>query len=284
MIVLLQGHDLVVYGMSTKNPTMMLKFSKGNAKLPKSTLIFSLPAGHTCPGAKDCQTSVVAVGDTRKIIDGEHQQFRCYAANAEVRLKDTFKLRQHNYGILRPHSMNRDVIVGILLDSMKATGMKGITKVRVHESGDYFTYSYFAAWMEVATAFPHLTFYSYTKSLPFLVRGKKEGIIPPNFIFTASKGGHFDRLIATNGFKSVTVTTTEAETQAAMTLGGKFDHDDTLPLGDADFYLQIHGVQRAGTMAAKYWDKLVKQKKGGYSRKNGIGNGGKALAPLQKAA
>jgi len=275
--------------MNNATPTTMLKFSKGNAKLPRTTMIFALPAGHTCPGAKECQTSVIAVGATRKIIDGEHQQFRCYAANAEVRLPDTFKLRKHNHDLLFPISTKPEAIVELILDSMKAAGMKKITKVRVHESGDFFTYSYFKAWMDVATAFPDLKFYAYTKSLPFLVRGQKEGIVPPNFIFTASKGGHFDYLIGPNGLKSVTVTTTEAETQAALTLGGKFDHDDTLPLGSDDFYLQVHGVQRAGTVAAKYWDKLSRAKVGGYSRKRKPNKlsppkAGKVKASLKKAA
>ena len=247
----------------------MLKFSKGNAKLGKDVLIFSLSAGHSCPGAKDCKSSVFQNADgSRRIEDGQDSSFRCYAASAEIRLPKVYELRRHNYDTLLS-LRETSKMVNMILDSMHKANMKGITKVRVHESGDYFNFSYFRAWMEVATAFPNVTFYSYTKSLPHVINGKAKGIIPPNFIFTASKGGHFDHLIEPNGFKSVTVTTTEAETEAAKAKGGKFDHDDSLPLGDADFFLQVHGQQPKGTDAAKYWDKLSRAKVGGYSKKNG---------------
>lgn len=247
----------------------MLKFSKGNAKLGKDVLIFSLSAGHSCPGAKDCKSSVFQNADgSRRIEDGPDSVFRCYAASAEIRLPAVFKLRKHNYDTMLG-LRETPKMVAMILDSMAATGMKGINKVRVHESGDYFSFSYFRAWMEVATVFPNVTFYSYTKSLPHVINGIAKGIVPPNFIFTASKGGHFDHLIEPNGFKSVTVTTTEAETEAIKVKGGKFDHDDSLALGDADFFLQVHGQQPAGTAAAKYWDKLSKAKVGGYSIKGG---------------
>lgn len=249
----------------------MLKFSKGNAKLGKDVLIFSLSAGHSCPGAKDCKSSVFLNPDgSRRIEDGPDNEFRCYAASAEIRLPDVFNLRKHNYDTLLA-LRETPKMVEMILASMHKAGMKKITKVRVHESGDYFSFSYFAAWMEVASIFPNITFYSYTKSLPHVINGIKKGIVPSNFIFTASKGGRFDHLIEPNGFKSVTVTTTEAETEAAKAKGGKFDHDDSLPLGDADFFLQVHGQQPAGTNAAKYWSKLSKAGKAGYSKTHRAG-------------
>lgn len=274
----------------------LLKFAKGNNKLPKSTLIFSLPAGKSCPGAKDCKSSVELTpgSDRFTVVDGPDAKFRCYAATSELIYKGVREARQHNFDLLLPMAQRRDVqgMVELILRSMHDKGMKGITAVRVHESGDYFTFSYFAAWMQVATAFPGVKFYSYTKSLPHVVRGKEAAIIPPNFYFTASKGGHFDYLIEPNGFKSVTVTTTAEETDAAKAKGGKFDHDDSLALGDADFYLQVHGQQPKGTPAAKYWDVLVKSGKGGYNKKRGKVNGAKIIKikrrpvrrPVRKAA
>lgn len=270
----------------------LLKLTRGNAKLSKTTLIFNLPAGHTCPGAKDCHTKVVESEGKRRIVDGPHNVFRCYAATAEVIYPKVFEARKFNHDLIRPLAEKKDVqgMVKLILASMATVDMTKIERVRVHESGDYFVFSYFAAWMAVAAVFPKIKFYSYTKSLPFVVRGKKEGIIPPNFIFTASKGGKFDYLIEQEGFKSVTVTTTEAETQAAKAKGGKFDHDDSLALGSSDFFLQVHGQQPKGTAAAKYWDRLVKEKRGGYNKKsaNGIlkhpAAKGKGQRRLKKAA
>ncbi len=270
----------------TNKPLIMLKFSKGNAKLGKDVLIFSLSAGHSCPGAKDCKTSVFQNADgSRRIEDGPDSVFRCYAASAEIRLPKVYELRRHNYDTLLA-LRETPKMVEMILKSMHAKGMKGIKKVRVHESGDYFSFSYFKAWMEVATVFPHVTFYSYTKSLPHVVNGIKKGVIPSNFIFTASKGGKFDHMIEPNGFKSVTVTTTQEETDAAIAKGGKFDHDDSLPLGDSDFFCQVHGVQPKGSDAAKYWDKLSRAKVGGYSKKKKTvpAHETNQPQPLQKAA
>ena len=38
---------------------MILKMSKGNKKLPKTTGIISLPAGLTCPGSNTCKAWTV---------------------------------------------------------------------------------------------------------------------------------------------------------------------------------------------------------------------------------
>ncbi len=255
----------------------MLKFSLGNNKLPKSTMIFSLPAGHSCPGAKDCKSFVNQdpVTGKRTIEDGPGTKFRCYAATSEGIYPGVFEARKHNFDLLKPMAERKNVqgMVELILSSMNQKGMKKVTAVRVHESGDYFSYSYFQAWMQVAAVFPNVKFYSYSKSLTHILRGKEAGIIPPNFYFTASKGGHFDYLIERGGFKSVTVTTTEGETDAAIAAGGKFDHDDSLALGDADFFLQVHGQQPKGTEAAKFWDRLVKSKRGGYNKKAKKANG-----------
>lgn len=271
-----------------------LKLTRGNAKLGKDTLIFNLPAGHTCPGAKDCHTKVVVNDEgQRRIVDGPDNKFRCYAATAEVIYPKVHEARKFNHDLILPLARKKDVqgMVELILASMATMPMSKINRVRVHESGDYFSFSYFAAWMQVATAFPNIKFYSYTKSLPHVVRGKSEGIIPPNFIFTASKGGMFDYLIEREGFKSVTVTTTQAETDAAIAGGGKFDHDDSMALGDSDFFLQVHGQQPKGTAAAKFWDRLVKEKRGGYNKKSANGilkdiqpKKGKGHGPLKRAA
>ena len=75
----------------------MLKFSKGNAKLGKGTLIFNLPAGKTCPGASLCKAFAV-MGDNGKttVQDGPETVFRCFAASSEAQYPATFAARAHN--------------------------------------------------------------------------------------------------------------------------------------------------------------------------------------------
>ena len=56
--------------------------------------------------------------------------------------------------------------------------------VRVHESGDFYSEKYMCDWFEIARNFPGLTFYAYTKSIPYVVKHIDE--IPNNFIVRCS--------------------------------------------------------------------------------------------------
>ena len=59
----------------------MLKFSFGNSKLLADTLIFSLPAGTTCPGADKCLAFVKETNGKLSVVDGPQMEFRCFAAS-----------------------------------------------------------------------------------------------------------------------------------------------------------------------------------------------------------
>ena len=79
-----------------------LKFAVGNAKLKKDTLIFDLPAGKVCPGAKDCHSWVnVDQYGKRSIQDGHYTEFRCYAASQEVLFTNLYKKRLYNLNLLK---------------------------------------------------------------------------------------------------------------------------------------------------------------------------------------
>ena len=67
----------------------LLKFGNPNDKLKKmvkrlgvTLKTFTLPAGYTCPGAKDCLSRADRI--TGKIKDGPDTEFRCFAASAEA--------------------------------------------------------------------------------------------------------------------------------------------------------------------------------------------------------
>ena len=65
----------------------LLKFSKSNGKL-SNRLIFSLPAGYSCPHAGVCRTT--ADRTTGEVTDhppgcSEARGYRCFAAMAEAR-------------------------------------------------------------------------------------------------------------------------------------------------------------------------------------------------------
>jgi hypothetical protein len=78
-----------------------LHFSKGNAKLTKR-LVFSLPAGRTCPGANICKAfvGIDSITGKRSIIDGKDMLFRCFAASSEVQYDAVYVNRKENLDLI----------------------------------------------------------------------------------------------------------------------------------------------------------------------------------------
>jgi len=243
----------------------LLKFSTGNGKL-KNRLIFSLPAGYSCPHAGVCKTfadrTSGAITDLPQYtgVTTEHD-FRCFAAMAEVR-PNVREARWHNWDLLREtiHSNgNQAMLVRDLIDlSLLMQPPKEL--IRIHESGDFWTENYMRAWIMVAQSRPQQKFYAYTKSLGMWLA--LHDSIPSNFYLTASQGGTLDYLIPKhpNVFKRVAhVVYTEEQ---AAELGLEIDHDDSHCLGDKPFALLVHGSQRAGSDASKAI--AQRKKEGGF--------------------
>lgn len=236
------------------NNNTTLKFGAGNAKLSTGIATFSLPAGHSCPFAKECLSKADKL--TGKIIDGKHCQFRCFAASQECAYPSVRQSRWNNFEIIRNTSG-----VQRLTRLLNAAVPQTFGHVRVHVSGDFFSAKYFEAWLNVARSNPHQIFYGYTKAIPFLVDYKR--FIPKNFRFTASRGGTCDALIDKHKLRSAEVVFSVNE---AKQRGLEIDHDDSHAIiGEKSFALLIHGTQPAGSEASKAWEK-VKHSIGGYSR------------------
>jgi hypothetical protein len=148
-----------------------------------------------------------------------------------------------------------------------------VNYIRLHPSGDFFNETYFKAWLNVAINNPAITFYTYTKSLAFLVKHKSK--LPANFKIIASKGGKFDSLIAKHNlvFAEVVFSTEEARRK-----GLDIDHDDSLAIkGDKSFALLLHATQPVGSLANEAW-KVIMRTVGGYAR-----NRKRGTAPASKS-
>lgn len=236
--------------------TDTLKFGMGNAKLSANIAIFDLPAGHSCPFAKDCLSKSDRI--TGKIIDGHHCQFRCYAASGEARATNVRKKRWGNFEILKGAKTEQKIG-----DVIQRSLPVGIDKVRIHSSGDFFNEHYFVAWVNVALNNPLITFYGYSKAMPWFVKYKQ--YIPTNFRFTASKGGTHDHLIERSGLRSVEVVFSVEE---AANKGLEIDHDDSHTISpiNKDYAVLLHGFQPRNSAAAAAWSKLLKKGIGGYGK------------------
>jgi peroxiredoxin len=218
------------------------KLRKLEAKLGKKVYTFSLPAGYTCPGADKCLTKFDR--KTGKIVDGGNQEFRCFAASMESVFTGFRNNNSANLELLKTHNTEA-LATDLILASLPAQAQV----VRIHVSGDFFSESYFHAWLNVALARPDITFYAYTKSLPFWIAALQRNLIPDNVHLTASEGGKHDALIGQYGLRSSRVVMSIEE---ASVLGLAIDHDDSHAASTgSSFALLIHGQQKKGTAAAE---------------------------------
>jgi len=236
----------------------LLKFSKGNAKLSKDTLILSLPAGLTCPGANSCKAFVTIKGNKRVLNRGNESLFTCFAASEELRYPNVYKARKYNFDLINSYVLKND-LKGLtdLINHSIQSNRKNITKVRIHESGDFYNPLYLQSWLNVAKLNKDIKFYCYSKSLKFFL----EVLLPNNFYMVASYGGLHDDLIDKGYFKRFSkVVFSEEE---ATKLGLSIDKDDSHcyeDKGKDGFGLLLHGLQEKGSASAEAL-KLIKRKK-----------------------
>ena len=244
----------------------MLHLSKGNGKLSGDTLIFSLPAGKTCPGADQCKSMAMLDASTGKryIQDGPNTLFRCFAASSETQYDQVFNNRADNYNQIQiALKQGLQNCVELINSSIQKKRTKKTTKVRIHESGDFFSGTYLDAWIQVAQMNPSLKFYCYTKSLQLFLYLN----LPDNFYVTASKGGKFDYLIDHIQRYSVVV----ADEQEAESLGLEVDHDDSHCFGDKPFALLVHGTQPKGSkLGVAIRQRRAQGLHAGYNHKNKV--------------
>lgn len=240
----------------------MLHFSKGNAKLTRR-LIFSLPAGKTCPGADQCKSMAILDSNGKRTIqDGTNTLFRCFAASSEVQYDQVFNNRADNLSMI-VDAMKNGSAADLINNSIQHHRTKSIELVRIHESGDFFSGAYLDAWIEVAQRNHDLKFYFYTKSLQLFLYLK----LPENLYLTASKGGKFDHLIDHFQRYSVVV----ADEQEAQSLGLEVDHDDSHCFGDKPFALLVHGTQPKGSaLGAAIRQRRAQGLHAGYNQRNRV--------------
>jgi hypothetical protein len=231
------------------NRIIALSFGRGNAKLAESILTFSLPAGWTCPLARNCK----AVVDRRtgKLVDGRQCKFRCFSASQEALYPNVRKSRWRNYELLRACN-SAEAMKSLILRSL----LPDANYVRIHVAGDFFSQRYFDAWILVAISRPQTIFYAYTKSIRYWLA--RRGLIPFNLRLTASLGGKDDAMAFKTKLPTARVVFAEEE---AANLGLPIDH------ANRSYALLLHGMQPKGTLAGEAIQNLRRQGKHGYRRR-----------------
>lgn len=72
---------------------------------------------------------------------------------------------------------------------------RGVERLRIHDSGDFFSQEYLDSWLIIIKANPGTEFYCYTKMVSLFKRYHADGLIPSNFSVIYSYGGTEDKLI-----------------------------------------------------------------------------------------
>jgi hypothetical protein len=91
----------------------------------------------------------------------------------------------------RLEATKQDDFIDRMVNEIKS---RKIAKVRIHDSGDFYSLEYLDKWLSIMAQLPSVKFYAYTKSIPFF----KARSIPDNFRVIFSYGGKLDHLIDDN--------------------------------------------------------------------------------------
>lgn len=195
-----------------------MKFQKRTIFYSFPVYEFNLPAGWSCPYARDCKIKVNR--ETGK-FDTTGTKFRCYAASAE-RFPGVRESRWKNFEEVKELLKKKELI----------EIPKDATHIRIHGSGDFFNQEYFDMWLEVCRRNPNVKFWAFTKSIQFWVNRIND--IPENLTLQASKGSLQEDLIDKYGLKFAEVFTDINDVPEGMPI----DTDDTLAMeGNISFAL-----------------------------------------------
>jgi hypothetical protein len=135
---------------------------RGNAKL-NNTWLFNLPATPTV-----CNT----------VCKG------CYAAREQVRFPSVLAARESRLTASKDASFSARIIAEL------SSARKLPLYYRVHASGEFYSQEYISHWLDIASAFPSITFYAYTKRLADFDFTALSSL--PNFVLINSL--HFGKL------------------------------------------------------------------------------------------
>lgn len=192
-----------------------------NAKMKKSTGVpifnWGIPAFKAKSGFKTCPMAGTCV-------------VGCYATMGAYTFSNVKPAFERRLALARSKDLT------MVLDS--EIKRRGIGRVRIHDSGDFFNLTYTRKWFSIAELNPDVHFYAYTKMVSLFERLN----IPPNFTTIYSYGGKQDTLIKPEEHRHAKV----FETLEELLAEGYVDAsgDDAIALGvNPKIGLIYHGTK-----------------------------------------
>lgn len=149
-----------------------------NAKMRKTsglkTFNFGIPALKsntgmiTCPMAGECAKG-------------------CYATQGAYVWGNVNKKYEERLQLTRTNKFIYTITAEIL--------RRKVERVRIHDSGDFYSAKYLDRWLTIMELNPEIEFYAYTKMVKLFNMYKRDNKIPSNFTVIYSYGGKHDVLI-----------------------------------------------------------------------------------------
>lgn len=180
---------------------MIKNYLSTNSKLRKSGIFsWGIPAYRapdgtiTCPGASACVTG-------------------CYARAGFYVMPNVLAAQQARLDLSR-----NEQFVAVMNAEIKRRDIK---RLRIHDSGDFYSRQYLNAWLAIISMNEQTLFYAYTKMIPLF-----SGVtLPKNFIVIFSEGGRWDNQIKPTDRHSRVFWTVAELKRAKYADAHKFDHN-----------------------------------------------------------
>lgn len=165
--------------MSTK--TKVYNWLTQNSKMKKmsgaKTYNWGIPAYQAKDGFKTCPNAAACAKG-------------CYATQGAYKFSNVAKVFEARLKLAQsPNFAN------IIHDEIRR---RKVERLRIHDSGDFFSAEYLERWLFIIRANPSVQFYAYTKMVSMLKQYTLDGLIPSNFTVIYSYGGTEDKLIDKN--------------------------------------------------------------------------------------
>ena len=182
----------------------MTKLLVKNSKIAKSSNEFYSVFNYGIPAYKAADGTI-----TCKMAGSCGKTGGCYAMQGSYQWSPVKAAYEYRYQASLRYDF-ADLIIKELKPKIKTAKRQGKQVViRVHDSGDFYSWEYAEKWFQIAQLNPEVIFYAYTKMIPLFNLLKKQGKIPSNFRIIYSEGGLADKLIKADDFHAKVFETKE---------------------------------------------------------------------------
>ncbi len=149
-----------------------------NSKIKKmsgpKTFNWGIPAYMSTTGLKTCPNAAACAKG-------------CYATMGAYKFSNVAKVFEARLKLSQSPNFARIISAEIK--------RRGVERVRIHDSGDFYSPEYTERWLNIIRDNPTVQFYAYTKMVSFFKELAADGLLPKNFTIIFSYGGTEDKLI-----------------------------------------------------------------------------------------